>query len=254
MPEFLILAFLFSIGSILGWGIEVVFRRFFSASNPERRWINPGFLIGPYLPLYGFSLCILYLLASLERYDIVTDPLLEKLLLFSFMAICVTILEFFTGLFCRDVLKVKLWDYSDMWGNISGIICPLFTFFWAILSSAYYFLVHPHILEALAWLSRNLVFSFVIGMYYGVFIIDLVYSAKLLPTIRKFAKEHDLTVKYEDLKSEVRKRREENTGKVKFFLYMIGAQPLSEHLHDYAEKLREQFPDLREELSNKSKK
>lgn len=246
MPEFLILAFLFSIGSMIGWGIEVIFRRFFSAANPERRWINPGFLIGPYLPLYGFSLCILYLLASLERYDLIIDPLLEKLVLFAFMAICVTILEFFTGLFCRDFLKVKLWDYSKLWGNIEGIICPLFTFFWAILSAAYYFLVHPHILNALLWLSKNLVFSFFIGMYYGVFCVDVVYSAKLLPTISRFAKEHGLTVKYEDLKADIRKYREERTGKVKFFINLIGSQPLAEHLREYAERLKEQLPERHE--------
>lgn len=55
MSLFLTIAFLFFIGSMAGWGIEVVFRRFFSSANPERKWINPGFLSGPYLPLYGFS-------------------------------------------------------------------------------------------------------------------------------------------------------------------------------------------------------
>ena len=48
---FMILGFLFFIGSLTGWGLEVFYRRFFSAANPERKWINPGFLTGPYLPL-----------------------------------------------------------------------------------------------------------------------------------------------------------------------------------------------------------
>jgi len=60
----LTLAFLFFIGSLIGWGIEVLFRRLFSAHH----WMNPGFLVGPYLPLYGFSLVTLYLLAGLEDY------------------------------------------------------------------------------------------------------------------------------------------------------------------------------------------
>lgn len=63
MNLFLTIAFLFFIGSMAGWVIEVVFRRFFSSANPERKWINPGFLSGPYLPLYGFSLCVLFLLS-----------------------------------------------------------------------------------------------------------------------------------------------------------------------------------------------
>lgn len=65
MNLFLTIAFLFFIGSMAGWVIEVVFRRFFSSANPERKWINPGFLSGPYLPLYGFSLCVLFLLSLL---------------------------------------------------------------------------------------------------------------------------------------------------------------------------------------------
>lgn len=67
MNLFLTIAFLFFIGSMAGWGIEVVFRRFFSSANPERKWINPGFLSGPYLPLYGFSLCVLFLLSLLVK-------------------------------------------------------------------------------------------------------------------------------------------------------------------------------------------
>ena len=67
---FLTLAFLFFIGSVFGWVLELFFRRFISANNPERKWINPGFCVGPYLPLYGSGLCILFLIASLERFNI----------------------------------------------------------------------------------------------------------------------------------------------------------------------------------------
>ncbi|MBR0031622.1 MAG: hypothetical protein IJP61_04990, partial [Treponema sp.] len=53
MTSLLVLTFLFFAGSIIGWGIELFWRRFFSKNNPEKKWINPGFLTGPYLPLYG---------------------------------------------------------------------------------------------------------------------------------------------------------------------------------------------------------
>lgn len=50
MNTFLKLAFLFYIGSSLGWVLELFFRRFISGNNPERKWINPGFMVGPYGP------------------------------------------------------------------------------------------------------------------------------------------------------------------------------------------------------------
>ena len=116
MNLFLTLAFLFCIGSILGWVLEVVFRRFFSAHH----WVNPGFLIGPYLPLYGSSLCVLYLLAELEPLIAVEQACLRKLLLFLLMAVAITLLEYVAGVIFIHGMKIKLWDYSDRWGNIGG--------------------------------------------------------------------------------------------------------------------------------------
>ena len=51
MEFFLTLTFLFAVGALCGWVIELFFRRLNS-----KKWINPGFLHGPYLPLYGFGL------------------------------------------------------------------------------------------------------------------------------------------------------------------------------------------------------
>ena len=119
MNLFLTLAFLFCIGSVLGWGLEVIFRRFFSAHH----WVNPGFLVGPYLPLYGSSLCVLYLLAMLEPLMPGDSPWLKKILLFVVMALAITALEYVAGMIFIHGMKIKLWDYSDRWGNVKGIIC-----------------------------------------------------------------------------------------------------------------------------------
>lgn len=65
MSLFLTLAYLFFIGSVFGWVLELFFRKFFSSANPKHKWINPGFCVGPYVPLYGSGLCILCLMAAL---------------------------------------------------------------------------------------------------------------------------------------------------------------------------------------------
>ena len=100
MNWFLSLAFLFFIGSVAGWILELFFRRFFSSANPERKWINPGFCTGPYLPLYGCGLCILYLIARLEDLHWIANPFWNKILLFAFMAVCMTVIEYIAGIFC----------------------------------------------------------------------------------------------------------------------------------------------------------
>lgn len=237
MNNFLILAFIFLIGSIVGWLIEVIFRRFFSATNIERRWINPGFLIGPYLPLYGCSLCVLFLLAKIKT-NFIHNKIMEELLLFITMAVAVTIMEYIAGIIFIKGMKIKLWDYTDERGNLKGIVCPKFSLFWAILSAIYYFLIHPHILESLYWLSNHLSFSFVMGFFYGIFVIDSCYSLKIMVRIRKFAHDNEIIIKYELLKESIRKINEEIVGRKKFiFTIHSGREEFLRYLRHYKENI-----------------
>lgn len=230
---FLKFAFLFFIGSILGWCIELIFRRFFSPGNHDKKWINPGFLVGPYLPLYGSGLCTLYLLANIPVV-FVENEIMKKIVLFFIMTVAMTFIEYLTGVIFILKMKVKLWDYSKNRGNIQGIICPLFSFFWGVLGAFYYICIHPHIENALYWLSENLAFSFVIGMFYGVFVIDLCYSFRVVAKIRQFAKDYDIVVKYEELKSAIR-HNDDRVGKGRFLFAFRTTIPMYEHAKRYLE-------------------
>ena len=216
MTALLVLTFLFFAGSIIGWGIELFWRRFFSKNNPEKKWINPGFLTGPYLPLYGLSLCLLFALSFIDV-SFVESKWLQKLLLFILMAFAITVMEFIAGLIFIKGMKIKLWDYSKNWLNIQGILCPQYSFYWVILSGAYYFLVHHRILEWLYWFTNHLSFSFVVGFFYGVFTIDLCYTFQISTKIREYAKENKLEIRYENLKESIRKRNEEFEERKRFF-------------------------------------
>lgn len=227
MNVLLILAFLFFVGSTVGWVMELVFRKYFSDANPEHKWINPGFCTGPYLPIYGFGLCVLYLLASMEqRFG------LNKAVLFLLMAVSMTVIEYIAGILCLKRAKVRLWDYSNEWGNVQGIICPKFSLFWAILGAVYYFLIHPFILDALNWLSRNLAFSFFIGMFFGVFLVDYVHSAQLVAKIKTYAEDNHVVIRYEALKVQIRRTHELNRQKYHFFRPLHSEIPLREHLKE----------------------
>ena len=126
MSMFLDLPYLFFVGSVLGWILELVFRKFFSAANPGHKWINPGFCVGPYVPLYGSGLCILYLLAILGEATGVENTAVGRTLLFLGMAVSMTVIEYIAGIALLRWMKLRLWDYSMRWGNIQGLICPLF--------------------------------------------------------------------------------------------------------------------------------
>lgn len=182
MGYFLLFAFLFMLGCSFGWVLEVFYRRFISSSNPERRWINPGFLTGPALPLYGTGVCAMWLIVSLEPFIPIADVSLRRAVLFLGITLGMTLIEYIAGLLSTRVFKVQLWDYSRRWGNIQGIICPLFTLFWGILGIAYYYLVHPLLNRSLHWLMEdtNVVaaYAFCMGMYYGILLAGKAPAAQ----------------------------------------------------------------------------
>ncbi len=232
MNVFLELTFIFFIGSVFGWILEVFFRRFISSANPERKWINPGFCTGPYLPIYGSGLCIMYLIAKLETWNLMSSPVWNKIVLFFVMAVCMTGIEYIAGIITLKIGKVRLWDYTKEWGNIQGIICPKFSLIWALLGAVYYFLIHPHILDAIYWLSHNLAFSFVIGMFFGVFMIDVSHSMRIISKLKQYAEEYDVIVRYETLKTDIRKYYEDTKQKYRFFHPFRTNRPLHEHLKE----------------------
>lgn len=235
------IAFLFFIGSVSGWVLELFFRRFACKSNSEHKWINPGFCTGPYLPLYGVGLCILYLVAQLEQYTPKDNSVLSKILLFLAMAALMTLLEYFAGLISLKVSNVRLWDYSDELWNIKGIICPKFSLCWAALGGFYYFVLHPVVNIGVNWLSRNLAFSFFIGMFFGIFIIDLCKSFKLAAKLKKYADEYNLIIRYEQIKLQIRKSSEKSREKYRFFKPFSSTKPILEHIKDISETLEKKY-------------
>ena len=234
MSTFLTFAYLFFLGSVFGWILELFFR---NLTQTHSKWINPGFCIGPYLPIYGFGLCLLFLLASLERYRLIQNPFWNKALLFLLMAVGMTLIEYLAGLFCLKFLKVRLWDYSGLWGNVQGLICPLFSFFWTVLGAVYYFLIHPHILDSLHWLSRNPAFSFFIGMFFGIFLIDAAHSCHLAMRLKRFAQEHGSIVRYEALKDHILAAHQRNQETYRFFRPFREVKPLNVLLKEMEESL-----------------
>ena len=238
MSIFLTLAYLFFIGSVFGWVLELFYR---NLTQKHSKWINPGFCTGPYLPIYGFGLCLLFLLASLERFSLIQNPFWNKALLFLFMAVGMTLIEYLAGLFCLKFLKVRLWDYSNLRGNVQGLICPLFSFFWTVLGAVYYFWIHPHILDSLHWLSQNLAFSFFIGMFYGILLIDVAHSCNLAVRLKQFAEENDIIVRYEALKDHILASHERNKENYQFFRPFREVKPLAVLLKEMEESLEDRL-------------
>ncbi|MGN0813336.1 MAG: putative ABC transporter permease [Candidatus Coproplasma sp.] len=240
MTTLLTLCFLFFVGSCIGWCIEVVFRRIFTA----KKWINPGFLTGPYLPLYGFGVVGMYLICLIPIDTGISW--LNAVIIIAIAGVTMTVIEYLAGLIFIKGMRVKLWDYSNRWGNIQGIICPLFSLIWLAVAALYYFVIDPFVISWVEWFVSNMPFAFVVGYFFGVFTIDFCHSINLTVKIRRFAAEHNVVVKYEKVKESVKegwdrlKNSVKDTAhkipKAKFFSPFKSANSLEQALSEYLAK------------------
>lgn len=235
MHKALSLLLLFFVGSMVGWIAEIFFRRY---AAPGKKWVNPGFLTGPWLPIYGFGACTLYLLALLEPYIPIDRASVRKLILFVLMALCMTLIEYIAGMIFIVGLKTKLWDYSNERFNIQGVICLKFSLMWALAGAVYYLLIHPLLADVWAWFDLHRAFYFPLGAIFGVFAVDVVYSFGVVAKIRSFAAENHILVRYEELKSSIRRTAEEQKKKRKFLFALRPEVPIREHLTKYLELVR----------------
>ena len=88
--------FIFSLFSIVGWFIEVSYR-----SYHNKKFINPGFLTGCAIPLYGFGAVIINLLCTLITN---ANNSHKYILIFIVSILLLTLLEFLTGRIMIDLL------------------------------------------------------------------------------------------------------------------------------------------------------
>lgn len=184
--------FIFAIFSVVGWFLEVAYR-----SYHNKKFINPGFLSGCAIPLYGFGAVIINLLCSL----VTNINNSHKIILISIVSILLlTLLEFITGRVMIDLFNVKLWDYSNEKLNYKGIICLKFSLAWGILSIVYYKLIYSWINTFIINFTSDTYKIFILGIFYGVFIIDLCMSINLLSKLTKYSKNIKKIINLENFK------------------------------------------------------
>ena len=102
----------------------------------------------------------------------------------------------------------------------------------AILGS---FLYDP-LMYAVNWFNDNISFSYVVGMLSGFLIIDFFYSSKLYIKIRRYAKNNNIVVRYEKLKTHIKEETKKAGEKYSFLFPFRQSRKLIEYLNSYRDK------------------
>ena len=120
----------FIIYSFAGFLLEVAFAR--AARHPKRD--RKCLLLLPLCPVYGLGACLVVLLAPAVK---------SPLWVMAVGALATTGAELAMGAFYRFALGVEFWNYSGMPGSLGGLVCPVFSLCWTVLSLLLVYAVHP---------------------------------------------------------------------------------------------------------------
>ena len=194
--------FIFSIFSMIGWIIESIYRFIMT-----KKVVNPGFMSGCVVPIYGFGAIILYGICKLSESF---SYKYEAILVIIISMISLSILELLSGLFLLKYFNLRLWDYSKRKFNFKGIICLRFTLYWGILALIFYIFTYNFIDNLVLNIVNNSICLFLLGLFYGIFLIDLCISINLSSKIKKYAESNKKVIDLEKLKVDIIKRINKN--------------------------------------------
>lgn len=134
---------IFFLYAFLGWCTEVAY-----AALDLGKFVNRGFLNGPYCPIYGIGvLIVLVILTPLKR---------NVCLLYIGSVLLTSLLEFLTGYVLERVFHNKWWDYSGYPFQIKGYVCLKFSILWGFACSFIVLVFHPIALSFLRIIPKIL--------------------------------------------------------------------------------------------------
>lgn len=130
-------ALYFFVHSFLGWVCECIY-----CSIPAKKFINRGFLAGPYCPIYGCgALMVIHILEPWAS---------SPIAIFLLGMVVTSALEYLTSYFMELLFHTKWWDYSTYPFNLNGRVCLKNSLMFAILCLIVMYGIHPLVLDLLS--------------------------------------------------------------------------------------------------------
>ena len=158
-----------------------------------RRFVNRGFLIGPYCPIYGVGVLFIIILAGCNTQNLLV-VFLKSILICS-------ILEYSTSYFMEKLFKIRWWDYSNSFGNINGRICLTTMIPFGLLGTFVIYYLQPFFVSRINNLNNTLIIIISVILML-IFLLDIIVSNHVLVKIKdkikiKSREDNTDTVRYQ---------------------------------------------------------
>jgi uncharacterized membrane protein len=148
--------------SLIGWLYESLVCSIFG----ERRFINRGFLLGPYCPIYGTGAILCWIVLK-ENTNIFA--------VFAIAAVLCCTVEYITSFCMERVFHAKWWDYSNLPFQLHGRICLYGGIIFGGGVVVIKFFVQPTFMQLTALLNESLLNGLAIVLF-TVIGIDMVLT------------------------------------------------------------------------------
>ncbi len=233
--------------SFAGWVLESV-----SKTIEQKKFVNSGFLNGPFCPIYGFGALIMLLGLNFLK---------EKpILLFLAAFFLLSLWEYLVGVFLEKVFKTKYWDYSHLKWNFQGRVCLKNSLFWGILGVLFICFIHPFIEGYITKVPTNILLytDSILGI---AILVDLIFSIIAITNFESAIKRtnelsDNIIEKVKELKElkekaklktvEIEKNSIENIEKMIKELKITQAK-LKLKIYRQANRLKKAFPSMKSE-------
>ncbi len=227
---------LFLTYAFLGWCMEVICKWI-----QYKRFINRGFLIGPYCPIYGWGALAITIL--LKRY---TDDVVA---LFVMAVVICSVIEYFTSYFMEKKYHARWWDYSDKKFNINGRICLETMVPFGILGVIIMYVTNPFFMGIYNAIPETAL-RIIAGVLFVAFIIDNMVSSKVISSIH--LEEEKIADNTEEITTEISNRLKQLI-KEKSYLHkrLVNAYP--NFKLEQLEKMKARLQKRKEKYERKQK-
>ena len=162
--------------SVIGWIWETPY-----VSFNEKKYVNRGFLKGPYIPIYGYA-CLTIIL-SMNIFNSLEDSFFLMMIQIIFISIISAVWEYFTSLGLEIAFKTRWWDYSDRKFNLHGRVALDYTILFGIGGYILWRFVNPLFDSLYNNITPNYLLVFILT-FYTLFVIDNVYTFRDLLRLR----------------------------------------------------------------------
>lgn len=174
LKEIQIYFLLFFIYSVLGWCMEVL-----NTFRVEKKFVNRGFLIGPYCPIYGSGVLLMTFLLKKYEDDIVVT--------FIFSILICAILEYITSYVLEKIFHARWWDYSKRKFNINGRVCMENLLIFGILGCFIIYVSNPFLINILNKIP-NIALNIITILLLICNIVDTVISSNVIINLKDVSK------------------------------------------------------------------